>query len=73
MRAGLSLNPLSPTLTVGPVWMLAVVGAKNSWRVLIAIASNSSVELCLLWLSSDFKAGTFLSLALVLLINASDL
>ena len=71
MRAGLSSNPLSPTLTVGPVRMLAVVGAENSRRVLLAIASNSGVKLRLIWLSYDFKAGTFLSLALVLLINAS--
>ena len=71
MRAGLSSNPLSPTLIVGPVQMLVVVGAENSWRVLSAKASNSSVKLHLIWLSSDFNAETFLSLALVLLINAS--
>ena len=69
----MSSNPLSPTLTVGPVQMLDVVRAKNSRRVLLAMASNSGVKLCLIWLSSDFKVGTFLSLALVLLINASDL
>jgi hypothetical protein len=71
MRAVLSLSPLSPTLTVGPVWMLAVVGAENSRRALSAMASNSSVKLCLIWLSSDSKAENFLSLALVLLSNAS--
>ena len=71
MRAGLSSNPLSPTLTVDPVRMLAVVRAENSRRVLLAMASNSGVKLCLIWLSSDYKAGTFLSLALVLLINVS--
>jgi hypothetical protein len=71
MRAVLSLSPLSPTLIVGPVWMLAVVGAENSWRVLSAMASNSGVKLCLIWLSSDSKAENFLSLALVLLSNAS--
>ena len=63
MRAGLSSNPLSPTLTVGPVRMLAVVGAENSRRVLLAMASNSSVKIRLTWLSSDPKAETFLSLA----------
>ena len=50
---------------------VAVVGAENSWRVLIAIALNSGVKLRLIWLSSDFKARTFLSLALVLLISGS--
>ena len=49
IRAGLSLNPLSPKLTVGLVQMLAVVGAENSWRVLLAMASNSGVKLCLIW------------------------
>ena len=71
MRAGLSSNPLSPTLTVGPIRMLAIVGAENSWRVLLAMASNAGVKLHLIWLSFYFKAETFLSLALVLLINAS--
>ena len=67
MRAGLSSNPSSPTLIVGPVRMLAVVRAENSWRVLSAIASNLGVKLRLIWLSSDSKAETFLSLALVLM------
>ena len=71
MRAGLSSNPLSPTLTVGLVWMLVVVGVEKSWRVLLAMASNYGIKLHLIWLSFDFKPGTFLSLALVLLINAS--
>ena len=71
MRVGLSSNPLSPTLTVSPVRMLAVVEAENSPRVLLDMASNSGVKLRLIWLSSNFKARTFLSLALVLLINAS--
>ena len=71
MRAGLSSNPLSQTSTVGPVRMLAVVGGENSRRVLSAIASNSGVKLRLIWLSFDSKAETFLSLALVLPINAS--
>ena len=71
MRAGLSSNPLSRTSTVGAVHMLAIVGAENLWRVLLAMASNSGVKLRLIWLSSDSKAETFLSLALVLLINAS--
>ena len=69
MRAGLSSNPLSPTLTVGLVWMLAVVRAENSWRVLSAMASKSDVKLYLIWLSFASEAETFLSLALVLLIN----
>ena len=51
--------------------MLVVVGAENSWRVLLAIASKIGVKLRLVWLSSSSKARTFLSLALVLLINAS--
>ena len=71
MRASLSSNPLCPTSTVGLVRMWVVVGAENSWRVLLAMASNSSVKLRLIWLSSYFKAETFLSLALVTLINAS--
>ena len=71
MRASLSSNPLSPTLTVGLVRILAVVGAENSQGVLLAMASNSGVKLRLIWLSSYSKAETFLSLALVLLINAS--
>ena len=58
MRAGLSSNPLSSTLTIGPVRMLVIVGAENSRRVLLAIASNSGVKLRLIWLSSDFKART---------------
>ena len=71
MRAGLSSNPLSPTLIVGLFRMLAIVGAENSRRVLLAMSSNSGVKLRLIWLSSDSKAKTFLSLALVLLNNAS--
>jgi hypothetical protein len=71
MRARLSSNPLSPTSTVGPVRMLAVVGAVNSWRVLLAMASDSGVKLHLIQLSSDSKADTLLSLVLVLLSNAS--
>jgi hypothetical protein len=30
MSAGMSSNPFSPTLTSGPVQILAVVGAENS-------------------------------------------
>ena len=71
MRAGSSSNPLSPTLTVGPVRMLVVVGAENSRRVLLTMASKTGVKLRLVWLSSNSKARTFLSLALILLINAS--
>ena len=70
MRASLSSNPLSLTFTVRLVRMLAVVGAENSWRILLAMASNFGVKLRLIWLSFNFIAGTFLSLALVL-INAS--
>ena len=66
MRAGLSSNPLSPTLTIGVVRMFAVVGVENSQGVLSAMASNFGVKLRLIWLSSDSKAETFLSLALVL-------
>jgi hypothetical protein len=33
IRVGLRLNPLSPTLTSGPVQMLAVIGAENSRRL----------------------------------------
>ena len=66
-----SSNLLSPTLTIGLVRMLAVVRAENSRRVLSAMASNTSVKFCLIYWSSDSKAETFLSLALVLLINAS--
>ena len=73
MRAGLSSNPLSPTSTIGPIRALAVVGAENSQRVLLAMASNSGVKLHLIWLSFDSKAKTFLSLALVLLSSASGL
>ena len=58
---------------MGLVQILVVVGAENSWRVLSAMASNSGVMLHLIWLSSDSKAETFLSLALVLLSNASGL
>ena len=60
----------SPTLTIGLARMLVVVGAENSQRVLLAMASNSSVKLRLIWLSSDSESRTFLCLALVLLINA---
>ena len=67
----LELKTMSPTLTVGPVRMLVVVGAEKSRRVLFAMASNSGVKLCLVRLSFDSKTRTFLSLALVLLINAS--
>jgi hypothetical protein len=71
MRAGLSSNPLSPTSTAAPVRMLVVVGAENSQRVLLAMASNSIVKLYHIWLSSNSKVDTLLSLTLVLLSNAS--
>ena len=71
MRVGLSSKALSPMLIAGPIRMLAVVGEDNSWRVLLAMASKTGVKLHLVWLSSDSKARTSLSLALVLLINAS--
>ena len=73
MRAGLSSNPLSPTLVVGLVWILAIVGAENSRRVLSAMASKTGVKIYLVWLSSDSKAETFLSLALVLHLMLLDL
>jgi hypothetical protein len=57
-------------LTIGPVQMLAIVRAENSQRVLSAMASKIGVKLHLVWLSSKYKAKTFLSLALLLLINA---
>jgi hypothetical protein len=50
--------------------MFAVVGAENSRRLLLAMALNSSVKLHLIQLSSDSKADTLLSLALVLLSSA---
>jgi hypothetical protein len=56
----LELESISPTLTSSPVQMLAVVGAENSQRVLLAMASNFGVKLLLIWLSSDSKARTFL-------------
>jgi hypothetical protein len=65
----LELESVVSTLVSGPVQMLAVVGAENSRRVLSAMALNSGVKLRLVRLSSDSKAKTFLSLALVLLIN----
>ena len=43
--------------------------SRESWRVLSAMASNSGIKLRLILLSSDSEARTFLSLALVLLIN----
>ena len=70
-RAGLSSKALSLMLIAGPVRMLDVVGVENSRRVLLAMASKTGVKLRLVWLSSDSKAETFLSLALVLLPNAS--
>ena len=66
MRAGLSSNPLSLTLIAGLVRMLVVVGAENSRTVLSGKALKTGVKVCLVWLSSNSKAGTFLSLALVL-------
>jgi hypothetical protein len=66
IKAGLSSNPLSPTLTIGLVLILAVVVAENSQRVLSAMASKSGVKLLLIWLTSDEVVGTFLSLALKL-------
>jgi hypothetical protein len=45
MRASLSLNELSHVLTFGPVRMFAVLGAENSQRVLLAITSETGVEL----------------------------
>jgi hypothetical protein len=45
MRASLSSKPLSLTLIAGPIRMLAVVEAKNSRRVLLAMASKAGVKL----------------------------
>ena len=58
---------LSPTSTVGLVWMLTIVGAENSQRVLLAMALNSGVKLRLIWLSSDFKVRTLKSYKLRLI------
>jgi hypothetical protein len=71
MGTGISSKALSQMLIAGPVRMLAVVGAENSRSVLSAMASNSYVKLRLVRLSSKVDARTFLSLALVLLINSS--
>jgi hypothetical protein len=46
--------------------MLAVVGAENSQRVLLAIASNSGVKLLLGWSSSDKVVGGFFFLSFTL-------
>jgi hypothetical protein len=51
--------------------MLPIVGAENSQRFLLAMASNFGVKLHLIWLSSNSKADTHLSLALVLLSSTS--
>jgi hypothetical protein len=55
-------------LTSGLVRMLAVVGAENSRRVLLAMALNYVVKL-LIRLSSDGRTRTFLCLALVTLLD----
>jgi hypothetical protein len=60
MRAGLTSKALSPMSITGPVQMLAVVGAKNSRRVLLAMASKTGAKLRLVWSSYDPKAETFL-------------
>jgi hypothetical protein len=66
IKAGLSSNPSSPTLTAGLVLVLAVVGAENSQRVLLVIASNNGVKLLLGWSSSDKVVGDFFFLSLAL-------
>jgi hypothetical protein len=53
IKASLSSNPSSPTSIARPVLMLAVVGAENSRRVLLAMASNTGVKLLLGWSSSN--------------------
>ena len=45
MRLGLSSNSRLLVLSVGPVRMFSVLGAENSRSVLLAIASETSVEL----------------------------
>ena len=49
MRLGLSSNSRLLVLSVGPVRMFSVVGAENSRRVFLAIASETGVELPLDW------------------------
>jgi hypothetical protein len=68
IKAGLSSNLLSPTFTVGPVLMLAVVGAENSRTNRSAMASKSGVNLLLNWLISNEVVGAFLSFALYIFI-----
>jgi hypothetical protein len=57
--------------TGGLVWMLAVVGTKNSQNVLLAIASKTGVRLLLRLLSSNTKIDTLLSFSLVFLVGLS--
>ena len=45
MKLGLSSNSRLVVLSVGPVWMFSMLGAKNSHRVLSAIALGTGVEL----------------------------
>ena len=55
-------------------WSSTDVGHSWSRELMEGLVSHgfkTSVKLCLVWLSSNSKAETFLSLALVLLINAS--
>jgi hypothetical protein len=68
---GLELESILSKLTLGLVRMLAAVGAENSQRLLLAMVLNSSVKLRLIRLSSDSKADTLMSLALVLLSSTS--
>ena len=53
MRLGLRSNSRLVVLSVGPVRMFSVLGAKNSRRVLSAIASEIGVELPLDWFDCD--------------------
>ena len=69
VKASLSSNPLSPTLTVDLVLMLAVVGAENSRSVLLAMVFNTGVKLLLIWLTSGGEG--LLNLVLVFLNKAS--
>ena len=53
MRLGLSSNSRLLVSSVGPVRMFMVLGAENSRRVLLAMASETGVELSLDWFDYD--------------------
>ena len=54
MRLGMSSNSRLLVWSVGPVRMFSVLGAENSRSVLLAIASETGVELSLCWFDSDW-------------------